>query len=81
MRALHTAPGVHYLPGDPVSNLRARLAHLTRTYQPQEQGRIEVWLVNDDDTQTNTRTGETLTTAELDARGGFIIDLTSPEAR
>jgi hypothetical protein len=43
------------------------------------QGTFVLWFVNDDGTHTNARTGETLTTAELRARGGYVIDLTAPD--
>lgn len=64
-----------------MSRLASRLDRLALTLTPPDHGSIAVWLVNDDGTLTDASTGEKLTAAELDARGGFVIDLTSPEAR
>jgi hypothetical protein len=62
-----------------VTRLASRLARLERDHTPPVQGTFVLWFVNDDGTHTNARTGETLTTAELRARGGYVIDLTAPD--
>jgi hypothetical protein len=61
-----------------VTRLASRLDRLALTLTPPAQGTTEVWLVNDDGTLTHAGTGETLTAAELDARGGYVLDLTAP---
>lgn len=58
-----------------VNALRARLARLKRNLVLPTRGAFEVWLDNDDGTHTCPNLGLTITTDELAARPGLVIDL------